>query len=80
MRQIPRIERAVRSLDHPYQGGFIALLNAMEWQAEIGRGDAESIHHLGVALLSFARSLGIDPESTGIAQEVTPLLLPPQKR
>jgi hypothetical protein len=33
MRQIPKIERAVRRLDHPCQGGFIALLNAMEWQA-----------------------------------------------
>ncbi|MGH9670289.1 MAG: hypothetical protein ACRD3A_09270 [Terriglobales bacterium] len=74
MRQIPRIERVVRRLDHPYQGGFIALLNAIEWQSEIGRGDPESIHHLGLALLSFARSLTIDPESTGIAHEVAPLL------
>jgi hypothetical protein len=45
------------------------LLNAIEWHAEIGR-DAERIHHLGLA---FARSLGIDPESTGIAHEVAPL-------
>ena len=74
MRQIPRIERAVRRLDHPCQGGFIALLNAIEWQSEIGRGDPESIHHLGLALLAFARSLGIDPQATGIAQDVAPLL------
>ncbi len=74
MRQVPRIERAVRRLDHPCQGGFIALLNAIEWQAEISRGDPESIHHLGLAILAFARSLSIDPDSTGIAPEVAPLL------
>ena len=74
MRQIPRIERLVQRLDHPDQGGLIALLNAIEWQAETGRGDPDSIHHLGLALLAYARSLGIDPESTGIAQEVAPLL------
>lgn len=72
--QIPRIERAVRRLDHPCQGGFIALLNAIEWQAETGRGDPESIHHLGLAILAFARSLGIDPDSVGLAKEVAPLL------
>jgi len=80
MRQIPRIERAVRRLDHPYQGGFIALLNAIEWQSEIGRGDPESIHHLGLALLAFARSLAIDPQSTGIAPEVAPLLREPGRQ
>ena len=48
MRQTLRIERVVRRLDHPCQGGFIALTNAIEWQAEIGRGDPESIHHLGL--------------------------------
>ncbi|MGH2397286.1 MAG: hypothetical protein ACRDFW_09910 [bacterium] len=74
MRQIPRLERAVRRLDHPCQGGFIALLNAIDWQAEIGRGDPECIHHLGLAILAFARSLGIDPDSTGIAPAVAPLL------
>lgn len=74
MRQIPRIERTVRRLDHPYQGGFIALLNAIEWQAEIGRGDPDSIRHLGLAILAFARSLDIHPDSTGIAPEVAPLL------
>jgi len=79
MRQIPRIERAVRRLDHPYQGGFIALLNAIEWPSEIGRGDPESIHHLGLALLAFARSLAIDPESSGLTQEVAPLLREPGK-
>ena len=73
-RAVQRIERAVRRLDHPCQGGFIALLNAIEWQAEIGRGDPESIHHLGLAILAFARSLAIDQESTGIAKEVPPLL------
>ncbi len=80
LRQVPRIERAVRRLDHPCQGGFIALTNAIEWQSEIGRGDPQSIHHLGMAILCFARALGIDPESTGIAQEVAPLLLSPEKR
>lgn len=80
LRQAPRIEQAVRRLDHPCQGGFIALTNAIEWQSEIGRADPESIHHLGMALLCFARSLGIDPQSTGIDQEVAPLLLPDQRR
>lgn len=74
MRQIPRIERAVRRLDHPQQGGFIAITNAVEWQAEIGCGDPDSIHHLGLALLAFARSQNVDPEATGIAKEVAPLL------
>lgn len=80
LRQVPRIERVVRRLDHPCQGGFIALTNAIEWQAETDRADAESIPHLGMAILCWARSLGIDPESTGIAQEVAPLLLPDQRR
>ena len=59
---------------------LLALTNAIEWQSGIGRGDPQSIHHLGMAILCFARALGIDPESTGIAQEVAPLLLSPEKR
>ena len=77
LRQVSRIERAVRRLDHPCQGGFIALTNAIEWQSEIGRGDPHSIHHLGMAILCFARSLGIDPESTDIAQESCSLVIVP---
>lgn len=76
-RQVPRIERVVRRLGHPQQGGFIAILNAIEWQAEIGLADPECVHHLGMALIAFTRSLDIDPDSAGVMREVLPLLQPP---
>lgn len=57
-----KVERAVRRLQHPEQGAFIAIINAIEFQFDVG-ADAETIHHLVTALIRFTRVAGVEPSA-----------------
>ena len=55
-----KIERAVRRLRHPEQGAFIAIINAIQFQLDVG-ADPETVRHLTAALIRFAQVVGVDP-------------------
>ncbi len=68
-----KLERKIGRLDHPEQGGFMSLTNALLYQLEAG-ADPETVRHLLAALLAFARSAGVSPADLGLIDDPDRLL------
>jgi hypothetical protein len=65
LRWLERVERAVRAQDHPDQGAFIAIINAIEYQFENG-ADPETVRHLLAAFAAFVSACGISLHTIGL--------------
>ena len=62
-----KVDRAVARLDHPEQGTFASLTNALEYQFEQG-ADPDTVRYLLHALLAFTRSVDLEPAALGLAE------------
>ncbi len=60
------VEAAIYRQNHPEQGAFIAITNAIEFQFEIG-ADEPTVRHLLEALSTFAQRTGLDPNTLGLS-------------
>jgi len=60
LRWVGKVERAIKRLDHPDQGAFVALTNALEFHFEAG-ADPTTVRHLVHALLAFTKAVGLEP-------------------
>jgi hypothetical protein len=65
LRWVARVERAIKAHNHPDQGAFIAITNAIEYQLEIG-AQPDTLRLLLSALAQFATSCGIGPDNIGL--------------
>jgi hypothetical protein len=65
LRWLTRVERAIKAHDHPDQGAFIAITNAIEYQLEIG-AQPDTLRLLLSALGQFASACGMDPDQIGL--------------
>jgi hypothetical protein len=63
-----KVDRVVARIDHPEQGTFASLTNALEYQFEQG-ADPDTVRHLLRALLAFTRSAGLVPADLGLAED-----------
>jgi hypothetical protein len=70
---IQRVEHAIRGLDHPEQGAFISITNALEFQLERG-ADPATLRHLIAAFIAFTCSLGIQPQRIKLRDNVDAVL------
>lgn len=68
LRWVGKVERAVERLDHPEQGAFVSLTNALEFHFEAG-ADPATVRHLVHALLAFTRAVGLDPKALGVPED-----------
>lgn len=68
LRWVSKVERAVERLDHPEQGAFVSLTNALEFHFEAG-ADPTTVRHLVHALLAFTRAVGLDPKALGVPED-----------
>jgi hypothetical protein len=78
LRWIGGVERAIVRRDHPDQGAFVAIINAIEFQFDIG-ADLETVQHLLAALIRFATSrelpldaIGLDADPAALLAKVAP--------
>ena len=69
LKWLARTERAVRTLNHPEQGAFIAIANAIELQLEQG-ADPATMRHLISALLAFTQAAGLRAEQLKLLKDV----------
>lgn len=51
-----RIERSIEKLRPPRQGALVAILNAIEYNVELGSAEPDVIAHLAEAFLALARA------------------------
>jgi hypothetical protein len=83
LRWVAQLDRRIRRLDHPEQGAFMSLTNALEYQFEAG-AIPEVVHHLLRALFAFASAMGVSPADLGTScdpGEVLDLIRPrPRQR
>lgn len=68
LRWVSKVERAVERLDHPEQGAFVCMTNALEFHFEAG-ADPETVRHLVHALLAFTRAVGLEPKALGVPDD-----------
>jgi hypothetical protein len=68
-----RVEHAIRGLDHPEQGAFISITNALQFQLERG-ADPATLRHLIAAFIAFTCSLGIQPQRIKLRDNVDAVL------
>lgn len=65
LRWIGRVERAVEARNHPDNGAFAAIFNAIQYQFENG-ADPGTVALLLAALAQFASSCGISPKAIAL--------------
>ncbi len=68
LRWVGKVERAVERLDHPEQGAFVSITNALEFHFEAG-ADPQTVRHLVHALLAFTRAVDLDPKALGVPED-----------
>ena len=73
LRWIERTERAIVALDHPEQGAMIAIINAIEYQLEIGAHPAVT-RHLLMALIDLAAAYGLPLDRIGLHRAADAIL------
>jgi hypothetical protein len=73
LRWIERTERAIVALDHPDQGAMIAIINAIEYQLEIGAHPTVTSYLLA-ALIHLAGAYGLPLQRIGLDRPVDAIL------
>lgn len=74
LRNIARIERALRKLDPDDIGAFIAITNALEYHVERSPPHAETVRLLAQALRTYVASCGIEARAAGFAKPLEDLI------
>ena len=73
LRWLGRTERAIVALDHPEQGAMIAIINAIEFQFEIG-AHPDVTCHLVTALTRLVDAYGLPLQRVGLDRPAADIL------